>query len=507
VSGHGNIANMWCNHYKQLLNSNSNTKSKSYVTRQFNLCASTDFSISSLDVKEAVKDLKKGKSPGLDNISSEHFKYASDKLYVLLSLVLNCMIKHGYLPAKFMETVLVPIVKDKKGDITDGDNYRPIAITCVTSKVVELVILEKFLDYLHTTDNQFGFKHGLSTEFCIFTLKQTIEYYRSLSSPVYICYLDASKAFDRINHWCLFRKLLDRNVPILAVRFLCAWYSSQLFTVQWGLSVSEPFSVSNGVSQGGIISPFLFNVYIDDLSVGLSNLKTGCNFNGVFVNHVVYADDTVLLAPAPSALQKLIDYCGAFAEDNDIFYNLKKTKCMCIRPKGLTALYFPKVYLNGEVVKVVNKEKYLGAFIVDDLSDDDDIMRQMRSIYAHGNILIRNFKNCSNEVKTALFRTFCTGFYCSSLWGRYLAKSFRKAKVAYNNVFRLLFGTDRRDSVSKAMLDFNIDPFDVVIRKYIVSFSKRLHNCDNSIVSALYNWTDYQCSSLYKVWLKKAHCI
>jgi len=127
----------------------------------------------------------------------------------------------------------------------------------------------------------------------------------------------------------------------------------------------------------------LFNVYIDDLSVGLNNLKTGCNFNGVFVNHLVYADDTVLLAPAPSALQKLIDYCGTFAENNDIFYNLKKTKCMCIRPKGFTDLYFPKMYLNGEVVKVINKEKYLGVFIVDDLSDDDDIMRQMRSIYAH----------------------------------------------------------------------------------------------------------------------------
>lgn len=406
-----------------------------------------------------------------------------------------------------METVLIPIVKDKKGIITDGDNYRPIAITCVTSKVVELILLDKFMDKLYTTDNQFGFKFGLSTELCIFSLKQTIEYYRSMSSPVYICYLDASKAFDRINHWCLFKKLLDRNVPILAVRFLSAWYSSQLFSVQWGLSVSEPFSVSNGVRQGGILSPFLFNVYIDDLSVGLNNLRIGCNFNGVRVNHLVYADDTVLLAPAPSALQKLLNYCDSFAKSNDIFYNLKKTKCMCIRPKSFKNLYFPNIYLNGATVKVVDNEKYLGAFIVDDLSDDVDMCRQRKSIYAHGNVLLRNFRNCSNDIKSTLFRTFCTGFYCSSLWGSYKAKTFSKVKVAYNNVFRHLLSIDKSCSVSKAMIDCKVDPFAVVFRKYIVSFSNRLANCDNKIVSVLFNWTGFHTSAIYKVWLKEAYCL
>ena len=326
-----------------------------------------------------------------------------------------------------------------------------------------------------------------------------------MSSPVYVCYLDASKAFDRINHWCLFEKLLKRNVPILAVRLLCTWYSSQLFTVQWGLNVSSPFSVSNGVRQGGILSPSLFNVYIDDLSVGLSKLRIGCNFNGVFVNHLVYADDTVLLAPAPSALQKLIDYCGTFAAENDIFYNLKKTNCMCVRPKGLKDLYFPRLYLNGVVVKVVSKEKYLGAFMVDDFSDDDDIMRQTRSIYAHGNVLLRNFKNCCEELKASLFRTFCNGLYCSALWASFKSKSFCKVKIAYNNVFRLLLGVSRKTSVSKCMLDLKVDPFPVIIRKYIASFIQRLGSCENNIVSSLYNCTDFYQSSLNRVWLKEAY--
>ena len=104
---------------------------------------------------------------------------------------------------------------------------------------------------------------------------------------MYICYLhvDASKAFDR-------------NVPTIAVRLLCTWYTTHQFNVKWGLSLSSCFYVSNGVF-GVVFSPppILFNIYITDLSTGLTKLKIGCNFNGVFVNHLVYADGTVLLAP------------------------------------------------------------------------------------------------------------------------------------------------------------------------------------------------------------------
>ena len=91
-------------------------------------------------------------------------------------------------------------------------------------------------------------------------------------------------------------------MPAVAVRLLCTRYTTQQFSVQWGLSFSSCFYVSNGVHQGGILCPILLNVYIDDLSIGLTKLNIGCNFNGVFVNHFVYADDTVLLAPSPSTL-------------------------------------------------------------------------------------------------------------------------------------------------------------------------------------------------------------
>ena len=157
--------------------------SKKYVSNKFGNDKVEDFIISPLDIKESVK----GKSACLDHVASEHYKYASDNLYVLLSLVFNCMIAYGYLPSKFMHTLIIPIVKDQKGDITNGDNYWPIDITSVTSKIVEFIILDKFLEKLGNTCNQFGFKKGLSCDLYIFSLKQTIDYYKTQANPVCIC--------------------------------------------------------------------------------------------------------------------------------------------------------------------------------------------------------------------------------------------------------------------------------------------------------------------------------
>ena len=98
------------------------------------------------------------------------------------------MINHGYLPQEFMSTTLVPIVKDKKGDLSNCDNYRPVALTSVFSTVFELLILNIHSDQFSTSSKQIGFKARHGTEECIFVLKHVIQHYNSNSSPVYLCF-------------------------------------------------------------------------------------------------------------------------------------------------------------------------------------------------------------------------------------------------------------------------------------------------------------------------------
>ena len=170
----------------------------------------------------------------------QHFVFAHSRIHVLLSLLFSAFITHGYLPDMFMKTAIVPIIKNKTGN-SDKNNYRPIALVTAVSKIFELCLSVILKDYLITHDQQFGFKRKYSTDLCIFTVKSVTKYYTKEKSPVYICFLDASKASDKINHYILFRKLLDRKTPIVLVRILVFWYTNQTMCVKWGSCISRYF--------------------------------------------------------------------------------------------------------------------------------------------------------------------------------------------------------------------------------------------------------------------------
>jgi len=105
-----------------------------------------------------------------------------------------------------------------------------------------------------------------------FLLKQTASYFASHGSSVHAVFLDVSKAFDRVLQMKLFEKLIQRKVLMCFVRLLKHWCMEQTMQIKWGKHFSEPFHVSNGVRQGGELSPHLFAAYLDDLSNELNNI-------------------------------------------------------------------------------------------------------------------------------------------------------------------------------------------------------------------------------------------
>ena len=148
-------------------------------------------------------------------------------------------------------------------------------------------------------NNQFGFKKNQFTDMCIFSFKQIVHYYVSKLSPVYVCFIDTSKPFDRVNHYKLFGKMLKCGVPIFVVKLIMYLNSQQTFQVKWDYVLSASFHVSNGVRQAGILSPHLFNLYINELCYKLSSFNADCNFNGKMINNIAYVDDMSLLSPSP----------------------------------------------------------------------------------------------------------------------------------------------------------------------------------------------------------------
>jgi len=258
--------------------------------------------------------------------------------------------------------------------------------------------------------------------------------------------------------------------------------------------------VCNGVRQGGILSPAFFNLYVDELSTMLLNMKTGCNINNVFINHLMYADDTVLLAPSPAALQKLIDCCLIFAKSNDMIFNSKKTVCMYIKSKKLKDLNIPQFYLDGKLLSYNEHQKYLGVFISDNCKNDKDMNRQMRSLYGRGNVIIRNFKHCTEQVKIQLFMSFCSNIYCGHLWSSSNVSSFSKVRIAFKQIYRSLMKMDRTESISYSMLTNNVDNFDILIRKSVYNFRNRLMESNNVLICVIIHSMCFLDSHLYKRW-------
>ena len=185
------------------------------------------------------------------------------------------------------------------------------------------------------------------------------------------------------------KKLLQRNLPPFVVRTLLSWYSDQRVTVSWDKTISTDFSISNGVRQGGVLSPILFTVYIDELLQQLKQLGVGCFWKHHFIGAVCYADDIALLAPSPSALRLMLKTCTLFAESHSLLFNAKKTqliKFSCCRTDDSVELTFcgDKLQLNKSVV-------HLGHILSSDLSDDWDIIAKRKDLCKKTNCMLSIF--------------------------------------------------------------------------------------------------------------------
>ena len=121
----------------------------------------------------------------------------------------------------------------------------------------------------------------------MYTLKESIEYYKNRGTTVFVTFLDASKAFDRLSYWLLFDKLVKKHVSLFIIKLLCYWYTSQKMFVHWGATTSTKFTVANGVKQRGIIFSVLFNVYMNDLSIALNSSGIGGYIGAVFFKSLV----------------------------------------------------------------------------------------------------------------------------------------------------------------------------------------------------------------------------
>ena len=124
--------------------------------------------------------------------------------------------------------------------------------------------------------------------------------------------------------------------------------------------------------------------------------------------------------------------------------------------------------MDRQVLKYADNVKYLGFTFISDQKDDNDILRQLTMLYTKSNRLLRLFYHCSVDVKLALFRGYCTCFYCLFLWTHYKKSNYSKLRVVIKNVYRRILKLPSRSSASTMYVVNNIDSLEVLVRKRII---------------------------------------
>ena len=404
-----------------------------------------DYLLSWQDIVDITFGLKVNKATSTF-MKAEHIFCGCPELMCYIHLLFNGLISHSYLPFEFLCGTISPIVKDSNGDTTKSSNYRPITLGPVLLQLFENALLRKFGSYLSTDDLQFAYKRRHSTSHAIFALKSCVEYFTTHGSNVFVTFLDCSKAFDTISHYGIFIRLMERGVPICFLKIMIYWYLNMKSRCRWNDSFSEYFDVLSGMKQGGVLSPRIFTLYVNELIIRLRKRGVGCHLISYFIACIMFADDLCLMAPSRGAMQQMLLICEQFCDEFCLSFNTKKSKLLVF---GKKTPDFAPLLLNKESIELVTEWKYLGCTIISNNRGKFTISNRsgLCSFYGSSNSVLRAVCRPNELVLMKLLYSICVPSltYCAEV--KDLSSSeMHDCNVALNNSIRHIFSYNRWES-------------------------------------------------------------
>jgi hypothetical protein len=203
----------------------------------------------------------------------------------------------------------------------------------------------------------------------------------------------------------------------------------------WGNYKSPYFNASNGVKQGGVLSPILFTIYIDNLLIKLKRSGLGCSMGGIYAGALAYADDITLICPSIRGLNKMLQICSDYACDMEIMFNAKKTMGIKF---GETVNILENMMFNNTKIAWCDSIRHLGNVVNINLSDTDDCTMKNSVLIGLVNKLLSNFRIVQPFILCNLFKSYCCSLYGSQLWF-FNSNGFRQCCTTWNKAVRKIF--------------------------------------------------------------------
>jgi ribonuclease P/MRP protein subunit RPP40 len=392
-----------------------------------------DLQISEETVEKKLKELKLDKCPGLDGIHSKMLFELRKEISIPLAGLFSQSLETGVVPTDWKDAGVIPLFK--KGKKFDVQNYRPVSMTSIVCKIMESILKDVIVGHLEKheliRDSQHGFTQGRSCLTNLLEFLEEVTVNLDEGKPVDVIYLDFSKAFDKVPHQRLYRKLLAHGIGGQILEWVKNWLTGRRQKVGVNKTYSGWENVISGVPQGSVLGPLLFLIYINDLDVGIDSKL------------VKFADDTKLgrgvsteqeVEVVREDLQRIFQW----SLDWQMLFNTDKCTVMHMGRNNKEVVY----KMGTNEIKVSTQEKDLGVIVDKSGKPYEQCIVAVKKANGILGMIKRNIKFKSKNVIVKLYKSLVRPRleYCIQEWSPHLRKDIDMMERVQRRATRLIEG-------------------------------------------------------------------
>jgi len=363
-------------------------------------------------ILKLLKNINIHKASGPDEIPNRVLQTCASEIAPAITAIFKKSVDSGELPEDWRNANIAPVFK--KGDRHTPENYRPVSLTCVLSKLLEHVICRHILNHLDKnnvlTSLNHGFRSGYSCESQLVVTAHDLLSSFDKGKQIDTVILDFSKAFDTVPHSKLIRKLENYGIRGPTLKWITNFLTQRQMCVVVDGDKSRHVPVGSGVPQGTVLGPLLFLCHINDLPERVTSQIR------------LFADDCLLYRPINSfkdheILQNDLNNLQQWATEWGMKFNTKK--CYLLSSRHKSSYFYT---LNSDILRRVEDTPYLGITISEDLKWRTHISKTTKRANSTLGFLRRNLRHCPKACRKTAYISLVRSKleYGSVVWDPYL---------------------------------------------------------------------------------------
>ena len=406
------------------------------------------------EVLDIIMSLKNG-SPGIDNIPASAIKFVANCILNPLTHLCQLSISEGYFPQELKIAKIIPLYK--ANDPGKFNNYRPISLLSVFSKILERIMYDRLYNFLIKKKKlylyQFAFQKFKSTNMALICLQEKLISKLEKGEIGIGIFIDFRKAFDTVDHAILLEKLDHIGIRGQAYNWFKSYLNNRQQFVEFEGTSSFVKYVKCGVPQGSNLGPLLFLFYINDLASVSEELFA-----------ILFADDSnffctgkdinTLVNTVNSELKLIVSWLNA----NKMSLNVDKTHFMIFKLRAKKISRQNNIVINGCTISEVESKKFLCAIIDSHLTWKLHIDHISSKVAKNIGIIIKARRIFDKDTLHTLYHSFIFPYfnYCIHLWGSTYHSYISKLEVLQKRVIRIIAGVNRREHTKPLFSDLKI---------------------------------------------------